>query len=89
MIMKKLAATLFGLGLAGLAMNAHALCVNPDGSLDDSSVPPGSVVMDMLPACDAAAAPTGKEMAAVSNDKHAVAPKALDASQPKKLDRKS
>lgn len=51
--MKKLATALFGLGLAGLTLNAYALCVKPDGSLDDPSVTPGSVVMDMVPSCSA------------------------------------
>jgi hypothetical protein len=39
MIMKKLAGILLGLGLA---LNAHALCVNPGGSPDDPSVPASS-----------------------------------------------
>lgn len=47
--MKKLAGALFGLGLA---LNAHALCVNPDGSLDDPSVPTFSV-QEALPNCEA------------------------------------
>lgn len=38
--------------LAGLTFNANALCVNPDGSLDDASVPDGSVAKEMLPACE-------------------------------------
>lgn len=49
--MKKNAGVLFGLGLASFALNAHALCVNPDGSLDDPSVPPESVAMDVMPSC--------------------------------------
>lgn len=39
--------------LAGFSLNAHALCVKPDGSLDDASVPEGSVAKEMLPACEA------------------------------------
>lgn len=39
--------------LAGFSLNVHALCVNPDGSLDDASVPEGSVAKEMLPACEA------------------------------------
>lgn len=37
--------------LAGMAFNAHALCVKPDGSLDDASLSRDFVAMDMLPAC--------------------------------------
>lgn len=51
--MKKLAAALFGLSLAGVTLNSYALCVNPDGSLDDPSMSPGSIAMDMVPSCDA------------------------------------
>jgi hypothetical protein len=39
--------------LASISLNVHALCVNPDGSLDDASVPDGSVAKEMLPACEA------------------------------------
>lgn len=53
--MKKHASALLMLAVTGLSLNAHALCVNPDGSLDDRSVPTGSVVADMLPACGNAA----------------------------------
>jgi hypothetical protein len=52
--MKKFASAVFGLGLAGLTLNAFALCVKADGALDDPSVPPGSVMKEMLPSCDAA-----------------------------------
>lgn len=37
--------------LAGAALNAHALCMNPDGSLDDDSISKGTIAVDMLPAC--------------------------------------
>jgi len=37
--------------ITGAAINAHALCVNPDGSLDDASVPLGTISTDVLPAC--------------------------------------
>lgn len=37
--------------LAGVAVNAHALCVNADGTLDDASVPKETIAVDMLPAC--------------------------------------
>lgn len=87
--MKNSAAALLGLGLVGVAMNAHALCINPDGSLDDSSIPPSSVVMDMVPTCDAEKAATEKQPAAMASDKHDVAVKAKDASQAKKPDGKS
>lgn len=50
--MKKLAGILFGLGLA---LNAHALCVNPDGALGDPSVPAFSA-QEMLPSCEATTA---------------------------------
>lgn len=53
--MKKHASALLMLVITGLSLNAHALCVKPDGSLNDSSVPAGSVVADMLPACGSAA----------------------------------
>lgn len=50
--MKKPSRTLFLIVIAGLSLNAHALCVNQDGSLDDSSVPPSTISVDMLPTCD-------------------------------------
>ena len=87
--MNKFAGTLLALGLAGAAMNAHALCVKPNGSLDDPSVPPGAVVMDMVPPCDAAADPAGKPPAAVLNDGQPMTSQARSAAQPKKLDGKS
>lgn len=37
--------------LAGVAINAHALCVNLDGSLDDASVTREAIAVDILPAC--------------------------------------
>lgn len=55
--MKRSRHTLLLAILAGLSLNAQALCVNPDGSLDDASVPDGSVAKEMLPACEA---PSGK-----------------------------
>lgn len=69
--MKSLATTLIGLSLAGLTLNAYALCVKPDGSLDDPSMSPGSIAMDMVPSCDAATAAGGSKQpaAATSNDK--------------------
>lgn len=37
--------------LAGVTVNVHALCVNPDGSLDDASVSREPIAVDVLPAC--------------------------------------
>jgi hypothetical protein len=37
--------------LLGAAANAPALCMNPDGSLDDVSVPEEGIDLYMLPAC--------------------------------------
>lgn len=69
--MKKFASVLFVLSLAGLTLNAYALCVNPDGSLDDPSMSPGSIAMDMVPSCDAASTPGANKQpaATTSNDK--------------------
>ena len=50
--MKNTPSALLLSALAGFALNAHALCVNPDGSLDDASIPEGMVSIDVLPACD-------------------------------------
>ncbi len=67
--MKTLATALFGLSLAGLTLNAYALCVKPDGSLDDPSMSPGSVAIEMVPSCDAATDGAGKQPdAATSSD---------------------
>lgn len=38
--------------LVGVAVNAQALCMNPDGSLDDASVTKESLAVDTLPACE-------------------------------------
>ncbi len=38
------------------AVNAHALCMSPDGSLDDVSVPGESIALNVLPACNDQAA---------------------------------
>lgn len=38
--------------LAGVAFNAHALCVNSDGSLDDASVSEETIAVDILPDCE-------------------------------------
>lgn len=69
--MKKFASVLSGLSLAGLALNAYALCVNPDGSLDDPSMSSGSIAMDMVPSCDAANTPDANKQPAATtgNDK--------------------
>lgn len=37
---------------AGVAVNAHALCIKSDGSLDDASVSKETIAVDMLPACN-------------------------------------
>ncbi len=37
--------------LFGISGGAHALCVMPDGSLDDVSMSPGTIAMDMVPPC--------------------------------------
>lgn len=37
--------------LAGVAVNSHALCMNPDGSLDDASMAKETIAVDVLPAC--------------------------------------
>jgi hypothetical protein len=39
------------IAVCSLAFNAHALCMNPDGSLDDASVSASTIAMDVLPAC--------------------------------------
>ena len=54
--MKKQPHVLLLIVLAGLAFNAHALCVNPDGSLDDASVPVANVSVEVLPACESPSA---------------------------------
>lgn len=82
--MNKFAGTLLALGLAGAAMNAHALCVKPNGSLDDPSVPPGAVVMDMVPPCDAATTSAAGQPGAVLNDGQPMTSQAGNASQPKR-----
>lgn len=38
--------------LTAATFNAHALCINSDGSLDDPSMSPSSIATDMLPACE-------------------------------------
>ncbi len=38
--------------LLGISGGANALCVKPDGSLDDPSMSPGSIAMDMVPQCE-------------------------------------
>ncbi|OZA14981.1 MAG: hypothetical protein B7X94_00125 [Hydrogenophilales bacterium 17-62-8] len=43
--------------LASISFNAHALCVNPDGSLDDASMSPSTIAVETLPLC---AEPTPK-----------------------------
>lgn len=52
--MNRFTILLAGLGLAGLSLTARALCVNPDGSLDDPSVSPETIATDMLPSCQSA-----------------------------------
>ena len=49
--MKKCSNGLIMAILAGLTFNAHALCVNPDGSLDDPSMSPSTIAVEELPAC--------------------------------------
>ena len=49
--MRKYLHSLLFVVLTGAAINAHALCMNPDGSLDDASVPMGTISTDVLPAC--------------------------------------
>ena len=49
--MRKYLHSLLFVVLTGAAINAHALCMNPDGSLDDASVPLGTISTDVLPAC--------------------------------------
>jgi hypothetical protein len=38
--------------LLSISCGAHALCVNPDGSLDDRSMNTASIDREMLPACE-------------------------------------
>lgn len=72
--MKKYLHSLLFVVLTGAAINAHALCMNPDGSLDDASVllddtsvPSDLIATDVLPACldqekkDTAEKPRGKQ----------------------------
>lgn len=56
--MKKRSNALLLLVLAGVAFNAHALCVNPDGSLDDPSMSPSTIAVEELPACGDSASKT-------------------------------
>jgi hypothetical protein len=49
--MRKYLHSLLFVVLTGAAINAHALCMNPDGSLDDASVPLGTISTDVLPTC--------------------------------------
>lgn len=43
--------TAFAAALLATSFGAHALCVKPDGSLDDPSVSPEYHSLDVLPAC--------------------------------------
>jgi hypothetical protein len=56
--MKTRSKTLLLIILAGLTVNAHALCVNPDGTLDDASMSPSTIAVEMLPACETPASKT-------------------------------
>ena len=47
--------------------------MNPDGSLDDSSVPDGSVAKEMLPACEAPAKKTAPKPGSAQTAVHPVA----------------
>lgn len=38
--------------ILGVSSGAHALCLNPDGSLDDSSMNTASIDRGLLPACE-------------------------------------
>lgn len=65
--MKKHPPVLLLIALAGLAFNAHALCFNPDGSLDDASVLVSSVAVEVLPACETPSATTAENPASESS----------------------
>jgi hypothetical protein len=49
--MKNPSRPLFLIVIAGLSLNAHALCMNQDGSLDDPSFSPSTIALDVLPPC--------------------------------------
>jgi hypothetical protein len=49
--MKTPSRPLFLIAIAGLSLNAHALCMNQDGSLDDASMSPSTIALDVLPPC--------------------------------------
>ena len=60
------------LTIAGLSLNAHAVCVMPDGSLDDKSASAATVAVEMLPACERSAPPAvGTPAAEPTRDVHA------------------
>lgn len=87
----KTAAILFGLGLAGLTLNAHALCVNADGTLSDPSIPTGSLALDVMPSCEPTS-PRDAANAGASNPnprQETVRSDAKDRSEAGKLDKKS
>lgn len=65
--------------LAGITFNAHALCVNPDGSLDDPSMSPSTIAVEELPACANLATKTAKDTAL---DSHAGMQKKTEPVQP-------
>lgn len=50
--------------LLGLSCGVHALCLNPDGSLDDASMSAESIDLGSLPACEV---PT-KTLKAIPNE---------------------
>lgn len=47
--------TLAFIGLLSVSAGAYALCMNADGTLDDLSVSPGTINVEMLPACESPA----------------------------------
>ena len=77
--MKKLPHALLPIILAGLAFNAHALCVNQDGTLDDASVPASSVVVDVLPACED---PSTKQVSAQASESNLAAQRNSESISP-------
>ncbi len=65
--------------LTSISFNAHALCVNPDGSLDDASMSPSTVAVEMLPACvdsspETVNAPVPESRTAMSSEAKTVQP---------------
>lgn len=58
-----------------IANTANALCVNTDGSLDDKSMSPETVAVEMLPQCEAKKLVLEADKAKATNKSHVVSVK--------------